>query len=401
MVVSELRAAVVLLAAETAIGSCEVSLMLCRTGITTFLWASVFALPVVCFAQEKTGSVLWVSTLNPEHSFWAENLRFSRAAARDLGFELEPVFLNSDQGAYARLLDDVAADPRYVGAVLPNLKNQAPGIIARIQKTGIPTVTDVIPMDFGLVGEPRRTSAWIAELRTDEEENGRQLLLRLVESARTRGLSGEDGRVDVIAIGGSRTDSVGRARLRGFDAAVAQDPMITVRQVFHSEQWSRQQSARILQTAIRRYPTTTVIWSANDDIAIGVIETLWEMGREPGTEFAIGGIDATPEMLSLVLGRVATLTIGGLTLHGAWSLVVLHDYLEGSREWLEDGVITISGEIIDAGNVQMYVDLLVADASDVDFLRFSAVAAHGESGYRFAMRSLVETESGRGAEGSR
>ncbi|GAA5317068.1 MAG: ABC transporter substrate-binding protein [Candidatus Pelagadaptatus aseana] len=344
-------------------------------------------------AEDKTLKFAWFSSLYPEHSFWQQNWAFSKAAADDLGVELTPYYLNSDQIQCQSALKAVQKDGSYKGIIFINMKSQNQSLIELIDQGQAPAVSHTIPLDYAKTGAPgAEGSQWVAEILVDEEKSGYDLAKKLIDEAIANQLFDQDGKVQVFAIIGSKTDSVGLIREKGFLRAVGEYDNVVLHQIFYARHWSSEESYKFTVTALKRYPETTVVLSGNDDIALGVIDAARQQGRQPGRDILTGGIDGTVELMKKVRQGEAVCTVGGLFLHGAWSLVVLYDYLNGvSLDDQGGSIVRVDNTVIDRSNVGNYLQAFEqANWEKIDFTVFSKYQTPDDKGYEFAMPRIVD-----------
>lgn len=355
--------------------------------------AVIYCFPTLAAGEKSNVQFAWFSSLYPEHSFWRQNWQLSHAAAEQLGVSLTPFYLNSDQVKYQRLLQEVSDNANFDGMVFVNLKKQDKAIVNLINKSQQYGVNHTIPMDYQTTGVPgQKGSRWIGEILVDEEQSGYDLAKRLIEEAIEKNTVGKDGKIRVFTINGSKTDSVGIRREKGFLKAINEYDNVVLQQRFNARHWSKEESYKFTRSALRRYPLTNVVISGNDDIALGVIEAAHELGIQPGKKVLTGGIDGTVELLEKIKQGEAVCTISGLFLHGAWSVVVLYDYLQGI-DISENGSSTINVEntLIDNNNVSEYLTAFKQrNWQEIDFLKFSKAKHKDRKLYEFSLSTVVE-----------
>lgn len=349
-------------------------------------------------AAERPLTFAWFSELSPEHSYWRQNLVFAKAVADDLGVTLVPYYVESDQLRYRKMVASLKGPHNAApvdGLIFLNMKQQDRALLEAVQEAAVPAISNVLSMDYAKVGAPRdRFPEWIGEIVDDEEDNGYQLALRLIDAARARGLHAPDGTLHVVAIQGKASDSAAIRRARGLERALAEQDDVTFHQSFYAYRWSRAEGRDFASVAFRRYPDVAILWAANDDTLLGVLDAAADHGRLPGADFVTGSIDGTPEVVRRVAAGDVVCTIGGLALHSGWAVVLLHDYLRGVDFENDTGLI-IENEniIIDQRNAHRYLERFGdGDWSDIDFRRFSKAQTPTLERYDLSLEVLLDED---------
>ena len=133
---------------------------------------------------------------------------------------------------------------------------------------------------------------------------------------------------DVIHVGGlgGELAIVALLRSNGLHRAVAKHDG-----VLHlvNAGWRIEDGAKYSTHLLEQDPELTVLWAANDYVALGALETLQQQDRKPGQDIVLGGIDWEPRALGLVEQGVLTTSIGGHVLDGLWALLLLYDHHHG------------------------------------------------------------------------
>jgi ABC-type sugar transport system substrate-binding protein len=142
---------------------------------------------------------------------------------------------------------------------------------------------------------------------------------------------GDDGLVHVIGINGTISDFASIQREKGLERAVADRANEAVLDQVISADWDQKLACNRCRILQRRYPEASVIWTASDHMAIGVIEAMAALKRVPGVDVVIGGVDAMPDALLRIDEGSLHATVGGHFMEGGWVAVLLHDFLAGSE----------------------------------------------------------------------
>src|SRR5690606_680764 len=105
-------------------------------------------------------------------------------------------------------------------------------------------------------------------------------------------------------------------------------PKVQLRQLVYGE-WNRQRAYEQALSLLQRYPQVRHVWSANDEMAFGVLQAARELGRQPGRDLHLTGLNNSSALFQAYrAGDIEVLVTGHFTL-GAWALVMLHDHAKG------------------------------------------------------------------------
>ncbi|MEE4242860.1 MAG: ABC transporter substrate-binding protein [Desulfopila sp.] len=231
-----------------------------------------------------------VTLLNPggTHWFWQMTIDFMRAAAEDLDIELEVITSDWDHFLTVEQAEKVVGrehPPEYL--ITGNEKSNAGKIIQIADQAKVHTFLFsngfVDPKDNARFRQPRvKYTYWIGSLIPDNFSAGYQTGKALIHRALQRGLIDEDGKVPMVAIGGTHLTHASDERVRGLRAAIAEfEDKVVLLQVFPGD-WTALRAEEIGRGIFRRYKTVTVVWCVNDTTAFGAMDAAVSEGRKPG-----------------------------------------------------------------------------------------------------------------------
>lgn len=287
-------------------------------------WLLCLSLPF--WAVAHATSVVFLNPGNSTETFWVSYSQFMQAAARDLGLDLRILYAERDPQntlQQARELFQSRDKPDYL--MLVNEQYVAPQILRLSQGSGIKLFIVNSPLTLDqreLIGRSRQNySDWIGSMVGDDEEAGYRMLKELLHKL---GPVPAGHGIELLAFSGLKVTPAAQLRERGLRRALAEYPQVHLRQLVYGE-WNRERAYRQAQQLLKRYPKTQLIWSANDEMALGAMQAARELGRKPGTDLLFSGVNSSPEALqALIDGKLSVLEAGHFTL-GGWALVALHD----------------------------------------------------------------------------
>jgi ABC-type sugar transport system substrate-binding protein len=305
------------------------------------LWCGCFT-AIVCGADPANDAD--AADPNPEYSlvlftgseedipFWVLFADFMREASQDLGMELEVRYAGGSRLRMQNQIREVCERAKKPDAI----------VVHTFKLNGLKTLqlasqydVPIFLVNAGLtanqkaqVGEPRtKLKNWIGEMLPDDEGAGYQLANALIDEARkdpTR--LAPDGRVHLIGLNGVVSDGASIQRLAGLNRAVAERSDEAVLDQAIAAQWQQSVARRRCRFLHRRYPDSSVIWTASDLMALGAMEAMQDRGLEPGKQIIIGGVDASAEAMEQIEQGTLFASVGGHFMEGGWVAVMLFDY---------------------------------------------------------------------------
>lgn len=117
-----------------------------------------------------------------------------------------------------------------------------------------------------------------------------------------------DGKGNILLVEGRVNNTTNRERVRGLKNVLKNYPDIKILDS-KTANWSRAESSMLVTKWFTKYSINDVqaIWAANDEMALGAIEVLKEMGVEK--QIAVSGVDGTGESARSVIFKEMTCTV--------------------------------------------------------------------------------------------
>jgi ABC-type sugar transport system substrate-binding protein len=223
----------------------------------------------------------------------------------------------------------------------------------------------------------------IGSLVADDEEAGYLMLSDLLHQY---GPVAPGQSLDLLAFSGFKTTPVAQLRERGMRRALAEHPEVRLRQLVYGE-WSRERAFEQATQLFKRYPQTALVWSANDQMALGAMQALQASGRLPGKDTLFSAVNSSPEILQARRdGRLSSLVAGHFTV-GGWAMVLINDDAKGvdiGAYGGRDRQLALF-QLIDAGQVRR----LLGPTPSVNFRALSAQGKPASYRYPFSLQLLL------------
>lgn len=355
-----------------------------RVTMLKVLCKGLLLLSLPFWAVAHATSVLFLNPGTSTETFWVNYSQFMQAAAKDLGLDLRVRYSERNPGnTLSQAREALQGDQRPDYLILVNEQYVAPEILRLSQGSGVKLfiVNSVLtPDQLRLLNERNdQRSEWIGSLVADDEKAGYQTLKELI---RQHGPVAPGQTVDLLAFSGMKITPASQLREQGLHRALAEHPEVRLRQLVYGE-WTRQRAYEQAQQLLKRYPHTALIWSANDEMALGAMAAAQELKHQPGKDVLFSAVNSSPQALQALLdGRLSALSAGHFTL-GGWALVLLHDYEQGVDMTRHGGPFWQVGlfQLIDKPLARR---LLAVQATQDYGINFRALSAKGKpDSYRY------------------
>jgi ABC-type sugar transport system substrate-binding protein len=341
-------------------------------------------------AEPKPMRVLFVNPGRSNEDFWVSVSSVMRSAATDLHIHLDIVYgersiLYTEKVGLELVAQARPGDYLLVG----NEQHSAGPILEAGLERGLKCLVvfnSFVGDEIKRFGRPReKVPNFLGELLADNVGAGAAIARGLIAAARRAGTA-----VRIVGINGNTETPAAVDRERGLRKVVADTDDVMLGQVLITN-WTREEGQQRAAGLLDRYPETTVIWCANDPVALGAIDAAVQRGRHPGRDIFIGGLNWSAEAIDQIRAGTLELSAGGHFLLGGWALVLLRDYHEGLdfEEW---GVTqSVPFGTLDRSNLDMWLRRFNgADWSAVKFRRFSRYFAGVSGPYDFSLPAVLD-----------
>ncbi|WP_340053921.1 ABC transporter substrate-binding protein [Pseudomonas sp. JAI120] len=350
--------------------------------LITCVWLLGSAYGVMAHAT----SVVFLNPGMSTETFWVSYTQFMQAAAKDLGLDLRVRYgERSTDNTLLQAREVLQGSQRPDYLILVNEQYVAPQILRMAEGSGVKLLlvnSALTPDQEQLLGA-RRGIRLIGSLVADDEQAGYLMLRDLL---RQHGPVGPGQSLDLLAFSGVKTTPVAQLRERGMRRALAEHPEVRLRQLVYGE-WSRERAFEQATQLFKRYPQTALVWSANDQMALGAMQALQASGRLPGKDVLFSALNSSPEILQARLdGRLSSLVAGHFTV-GGWAMVLVHDDAKGldiGAYGGRDRQLALF-QLIDAGQARR----LLGPTPSVNFRALSAQGKPVSYRYPFSLHLLL------------
>lgn len=333
------------------------------------------------------------------NAFWNFFEDAMEAAADDLGITLTVINTESDPFKLVQQVEDIASLPmseRTDAVFVPFFANTGPQVLKILDEAGIDTFivnSSISDLQRGLVGQPReKFRHWVGQIQPNDFEVGKALASYLYQTAKEKGLN-DKGQVNFIALEGMQGSRPSDLRVAGLKDQLLQTKDMSLKRIAWGY-WDTKPSYSATLRMLNEFPKANVIWTVNDQAAYGAIQAAEEKGLKPGKDILIGGIDWLPETFSLIKEGKMAASLGGHFMDGAWAMVMMYDYKNGSDFSQLTGLsIDTNLRVIDAKNIEKYQDKLEnIKFNRIDFKALSRTSNPALEAYNFDILKLLDSQ---------
>ncbi len=198
-------------------------------------------------------------------------------------------------------------------------------ILTEAQDFGIP----VVIVDRNVDSDP---SLYVTRVSSDFVHEGRLAAAWLVQAT--------SGNCNIVELQGTVGSAAATDRQNGFNEVIALFPGMEIIQS-ETGNFVRTEGKRVMESFLSSEDPANIcaVWAHNDDMAIGAIEAIKEVGLKPGEDILIVSVDAIPDIFdSLDAGEAnATVELSPFMGGPAFDAVVAHLNGEELPKWIPVG----------------------------------------------------------------
>lgn len=291
------------------------------------LWCLSFLLIGLLCSVAPAWAKMNVVFFNPGSeidSFWGDVDKLMEFAASKLDISLD--IIHSDRNHFKMitqldsLLKSNTSFPTHI--ILVNEKQSAIKMLQMLYKH--PVYVQLILNDISLsereslLKDPHWKTYLLPAIIPDNYSIGAETAKTLLGRLETK-------KAKVLLISGDKSTPASVQRTQGANDYFFMQPNVTVTQTVYG-QWSEDIAYGQTLTLLTRYPDLNLIWTASDNMAVGVVKALREKGLEAGRDVLVSSVNTSPEILKLCQEGSITALGGGHFLAGALALVQLQYY---------------------------------------------------------------------------
>ena len=350
---------------------------------------------IYTFNNAQSISVSFIIPGKSDEDFWVTSKNFTQAAAKNLGINLEVLFAQRDRIYMVKLSKEISErkiKPDFVFIV--NEKLAAEQMLPILNDSKIKTFlihSDLTDDQKRILKHPReKLKYWIDTIIPDNTYAG--YLIANETYKITRKMLNKKSTFNMISINGDKATPTSIERQNGLNQFLSENNNIFLKQTFYAE-WNKKVAYEQTNIILDRYRNIDMFWAANDPIALGILKSAKEKGKNPGKDIFIGGLNWLTEALLEVKKGALSTTIGGHFMTGACALIVLYDYLHGIDIKNKNHELNIKiFNSINSNEADEFINYLnESNWSKIDFKRFSKALNPRLKDYNFNSKEILRT----------
>jgi ABC-type sugar transport system substrate-binding protein len=180
-----------------------------------------------------------------------------------------------------------------------------------------------------------------------------------------------DGKGNILVIQGRVNNTTNKERLKGLNNVLKNYPDIKILDSKVAN-WSRAESSMLVSKWFMKYKVDDIqaIWAANDEMALGALEVLKEMGVEK--QIAVSGVDGTGEAVRAVILKEFTCTVSidpywqsGMGLSFAYQAYIGN--IDPLKIPHEKRAFYTKTELINSNNAQYFLENYITNSPNIDY----------------------------------
>jgi signal transduction histidine kinase/ABC-type sugar transport system substrate-binding protein len=319
-----------------------------------------------------------------EGLFWQDSVQLTEIFALNLGADLVVFNFEDDPEKAITFLKQLSSRAELIkGMIFDNVPGANERVLAFCEEKAIPCINingSLPDLDFG----PRsKYRYWVGEIQPDNEMAGATLMSHLLQGAREKGWQ----EIHVLGIAGLANSPGGELRRIGWEYTLKHQPDVKTARSMRAD-WTAETAAAVFRQALQENPEINVIWTASDDMALGVAEEAKRLA--PQREFLIGGVDWSLKALQQIVNGNMHSSVGGHVYEGALALALLHDYNQG-RDFLSEA-LSFSTRMMpmSADLIHEYMAFRQRPSKLLGLHRLSKVENSALESYPFNIRALYK-----------
>ncbi len=348
-------------------------------------------LPLLLISPLALGQRLFfINPGNSDELFWKSAGQSMAVAARSLGARLEEKFTERDPARSMQIARELAARPAGERPDYVILVNEKGTLVENAQVLGEAGIK-TFAINSGLLPQERLRHAprkglplLVGSLVPDNRSAGYLSAKALIAKA-----GGKSPPIKMLSIAGDRSTPSSLQRVEGLRQALAEHPeVVLAEQVFAD--WRRDRGDEAMTGLLKRHPDAALLWSANDQMALGAIAAIERSGRKPGQDMLVSGLNTSQEAMQAVRQERLAVLAGGHFMIGAWAVVMLYDLHRG-RDFADEGLELERPMfmLFDKALAQRFLARFEPELRDMDFRPYSKVLNPTLKRYDFSLAPLL------------
>lgn len=284
---------------------------------------------------EKSGDklVIGFSQVGAESEWRTANTESVKSAITDAGHELKFSDAQQKQENQIKAIRSFIAQKVDAIVFSPVVETGFETVLQEAKDAEIPVFLADRAVDI------EDDSLWVTFLGSDFIEEGRKAANWLIEEV------GDQEEVNIVELQGTVGSAPAIDRKEGFEEILADQPKFKITKS-QTGDFTRAKGKEVMEAFLKSDgDNIDVLYSHNDDMAIGAIQAIEEYGLKPGEDIKIIGVDAVKGAFEAMAAGKMNVTVECNPLFGPQLVELIEKHLAGEelekRIAVEEGIFTM------------------------------------------------------------
>ncbi|WP_408007743.1 ABC transporter substrate-binding protein [Pseudalkalibacillus sp. A8] len=278
--------------------------------------------------------VIGFSQVGAESEWRTANTKSVKSAITDAGHELKFSDAQQKQENQIKAIRSFIAQKVDAIVFSPVVETGFETVLKEAKDAGIPVFLVDRAVDI------EDDSLWVTFLGSDFVEEGRKAANWLVED-----MEGVEGDINIVELQGTVGSAPAIDRKEGFEEVMAEHPNFRIIKS-QSGDFTRAKGKEVMEAFLKSDgENIDVLYSHNDDMAIGAIQAIEEYGLKPGEDIKIIGVDAVKGAFEAMAAGKMNVTVECNPLFGPQLVELIEAHFAGEtldkRISVEEGIYTM------------------------------------------------------------
>jgi simple sugar transport system substrate-binding protein len=309
---------------------------LCKRKPVLFLMVSLMLLLAACSSsgtggQTESGAssgdsksseklVIGFSQVGAESEWRTANTKSMQEAIKAAGHELKFSDAQQKQENQIKAIRSFIAQKVDAIVFSPVVETGFETVLQEAKDAGIPVFLSDRSVDI------EDNSLWVTFLGSDFVEEGRKAANWLVEET-----ADVEGDVNIVELQGTVGSAPAIDRKEGFEEVIADHPNLKITKS-QTGDFTRAKGKEVMEAFLKADgENIDVLYSHNDDMAIGAIQAIEEYGLKPGEDIKIIGVDAVKGAFEAMAAGKMNVTVECNPLFGPQMVDLIEAHLAGEK----------------------------------------------------------------------
>jgi galactofuranose transport system substrate-binding protein len=264
--------------------------------------------------------VIGFSQVGAESEWRTANTESVKKAITDAGHELKFSDAQQKQENQIKAIRSFIAQKVDAIVFSPVVETGFETVLKEAKAAGIPVFLADRAVDI------EDDSLWVTFLGSDFVEEGRKAANWLVEE-----MADVDGEVNIVELQGTVGSAPAIDRKEGFEEVMADHPNFKIIKS-QSGDFTRAKGKEVMEAFLKSDgDNIDVLYSHNDDMAIGAIQAIEEYGLKPGEDIKIIGVDAVKGAFEAMAAGKMNVTVECNPLFGPQLVDLIEAHISGEK----------------------------------------------------------------------